>query len=815
MTVDQSNPGVLVLYPLRFAGATLDVIVDPSPPPEVPVVGLPQASFKEVVKRGSREGAIQAVVDSPQGGDYENIALYMQGPGDSQPQLIERQPVAPADQAKPVYFYVYQSMLNDWVHKFFYVVERRSDNSASSTEAWALHFDDLPGGNAVPGTGDHPNLAISLPPELGDPPHIGKEEVDNGVPLTLFYSFMRPYDKIILEIGRERFEYILQPGEEGVPYVIVVTRPMFEQTGSNSELPFSFTVIRQTNDPTDKRRWSKIIKANVDTERVTLTAPDLSENPDDPSDDPSTIELGKVKDFLYVLVHVFSSLWMAGDIVRVRYACTPKTGPVVRHNAEATVNRLPFTHKLRVPVAKILLDSKVSVTYELIRGGKVIGVSKAAEAQVIGQSAPGVEVTFTNAPFTVAPKGRVKDIKLRLMQAGQAILGTITMTLPEGTVFADGIGGARDFKTQSDGTLTVSGVIGTDIPGTFSLRASSGRDTKTAMLTVAAHGPVGRIAVGPSPTGVTISSDGRLAYVTGYRLVQVIDTASSTLIRQIPVPTQDVSWEIALSKHRSLAFACDGYGKVSVIDTDRSVLIGSIPASGHPIGIVSSKDDAQLFVSTWNGNSVVVMDAVNLKAVKTIPVGPSPRGIDINAQGNEVYVCNTNGKSISVINTRTLTLSRTLPMGIAPYGVAVSRDDKHLFVCGAYDNVRGVIKQINAQSGVEVREIPVIGYPRGIVVNHAGTQAYCCDRDTNTVSQIDLALGTVTRTISVGQGPLMIAISQDDTRALVTCIYDNTVWGISLASGIRGMAAERQEGLGATNVASAPRKSIPGDMPGF
>jgi hypothetical protein len=309
----------------------------------------------------------------------------MQGPGDSQPQLIERQPVASADQAKPVYFYVYQSLLNDGVHKFHYVVERGSGNSAPSTESWALHYDDLPGGNDVPGTGDHPNLAITLPPELGDPPQIGKDEVDNGVPLALFYSFMRPYDKIILEIGRERFEYTLQPGEEDLPYEILVTRAMFEQAGSHPELAFSYTVISQVNDPTEKRRWSKIIKANVDTERATLMAPDLSENPDDPTDDPTTIDLGNLKDSLFVLVHVFDPNWAKDDLIHVSYICTPDTGAVVAHSVDATVMRLPFTHKLEVPADKVLSRGNVSVFFEQVRGDKVIGLSKVANARVIGE----------------------------------------------------------------------------------------------------------------------------------------------------------------------------------------------------------------------------------------------------------------------------------------------------------------------------------------------------------------------------------------------------------------------------------------------
>src|SRR5689334_16990717 len=99
MTVNQTNLGVLALSPVKFAGAIPGVIVDPPPPVDVPVEGLPQASFREVVKRdGSREGAVQAVVDPPFLEGYLNIALYVKGPRDTQPQLIERKPVAPADQ---------------------------------------------------------------------------------------------------------------------------------------------------------------------------------------------------------------------------------------------------------------------------------------------------------------------------------------------------------------------------------------------------------------------------------------------------------------------------------------------------------------------------------------------------------------------------------------------------------------------------------------------------------------------------------------------------------------------------------------------
>jgi hypothetical protein len=209
MTANQTNPGVLALFPVKFAGATPGVIVDPAPPLGVPVEGLAQAIFTQVVKSdGSREGAVQAVVDPPSV-DYLSIALYMTAPSAAQPQLIERKPVAPADQDKPVYFNVFQSLLSDGVHIFRYVVERASGNSAPSTQSWALYHRDLPGGNNVPGTGDHPYLEISLPPELGNPPRIGKEEADKGVPLTAFYPFMHAYDVVTVELNRERFTAVV------------------------------------------------------------------------------------------------------------------------------------------------------------------------------------------------------------------------------------------------------------------------------------------------------------------------------------------------------------------------------------------------------------------------------------------------------------------------------------------------------------------------------------------------------------------------------------------------------------------------------
>jgi YVTN family beta-propeller protein len=816
MTSDQPDVGVLINYPLKFAGATPDVIVSPAPPAGVPVEGLPQASFKEVLKRsGNREGAVQAVVDPPIGGAYLNIALYMKGPRDSVRQLIERKPVAPAEQNSQVYFDVYQSLFDDGVHAFTYDVERSSGNSGPSIESWALYHRDLPGGNDVPGTGDHPDLAISLASELGDPPQIGKEEVDRGVAVTVSYPFMKAYDRITLELNRMRLPcpFIVQPGQQGAPFVITVTREMFEQAGSNPRFPFSYTVVDQVNNPADKRRWSKVIEANVDAERVTLTPPDLSEDPDDPVDDPDTIDLGKLKDFLYVLVHVFTPLWTQHDEIQVRYSCTPPTGSAVTHSTEVNVGRLPFTHKLQVPLAKVLVDGRVSVTYEQIRDGKVIGASRPVLATVVGQGTPGLTVAFSNGPYVVAPGGRLKDVRLSLTQSGRPVAGKITVVLPVGSQYADGVGGARDFSTRPDGTLTIEGIKGAAVSGVYNLIASSDTHAATEVLTVIAYEQPGVIAVGALIQGITISSDGRRAYVgpANGRSLAVIDTEKAKVERYIPINGQGSSTQHALSRDGTRVFA--GFYQtqlMEILDLENERTIASFPVGRACFNVTLSQDEALAFVSNSHDATVNVIDVRNLQSLKTITVGQAPNQIVVHPDGSRIYVAVVSSSSIVVIDSRSLTQIAAFRLKAPPIGLAMSPDGQSIFADVVVSNTTEEIVQVDAHTGALIKAIPVTGLARGIVVNHRGTRAYCCNPHTHTVSTIDIQSGAVIQRVPVGRLPLCMAISPDDSLGYVSCYEDGTVRVISLQSELVG-GLNTSFGEVLEHVEPGSVKPVPGD----
>ncbi|GID08213.1 hypothetical protein [Pseudomonas sp. 008] len=470
MTVKQSPPQVLAIYPPRIVGATDGVISESPPPPDVPVQGVPLDLFQNVTRdNGSLARAVTLSIDPP-ADDYEAISYWLNGVE------IQRKVIPPADRNLPITFDVFESDLLDGSHNIVtYKIHRASGNDNESVALWVLYSATLPGGNDVPGTDDHPFLAISLPAELGDPPHIGKDEAAKGVIVTLIYPYSKAYDVITLQINRERFFKTVGRGEGGQPVRFEVTQAMLEQVGNHERCPFSFTVVDQLRNATHKRRWSRTIEADVDLDSVTLTAPDIAEDPDDHTDDPGTIDLGKVKDFLYVLVHVFSPLWEPNDIVQVSYTSTPLTGPVVTHSVEETVGRLPFTHKLQVPLAKVLANSEVSVIYKLVRDGKVIGVSTPAVAQVIGEYP--IELIVDTTPLTISGQN--------ISIAGSGLPWTLTgVDLPGTFVHRPASGGVPPITfTSSDESIASvdhSGMIRSEGNGKATVTVSdAGGQTKT------------------------------------------------------------------------------------------------------------------------------------------------------------------------------------------------------------------------------------------------------------------------------------------------------------------------------------------------
>lgn len=299
-------------------------------------------------------------------------------------------------------------LLKNRLNTLVFTITRGSQNEGTSTPELTLLYNDIRPGmqDQTPGDRAHSELHLILPDDVRYD-GIDAERAKEGVKVCFAYPYCRAHDVIRLNCNGKDVMRIVAPGEapatpsaERTTICVMVGEEVFQQAGDSPNFVFSYTVTDQLgNGPDADSPYSGTVEIDVHLKEPRLVAPDLAEDPDDPSDDPSTIDLAKLgsKD-LTVLVHAFAPTWQPNDKIRVTYTATKPAAPVVTHIVEADVGRIPFTYKLMVPNAKVIAGSVVRAKYELVRGGITIATSKTTTADVIGGS-----TIVLLPPFLVAP----------------------------------------------------------------------------------------------------------------------------------------------------------------------------------------------------------------------------------------------------------------------------------------------------------------------------------------------------------------------------------------------------------------------------
>ncbi|MER2104243.1 MAG: hypothetical protein ABS999_20380, partial [Pseudomonas atacamensis] len=383
MEKTQPDNTVMTLYPVIIPVATENVITDPPAEPPTVTYGLPLKVFTDLTRDEINAAGVQVVVDPPTDvGEYGSIRLFVNGEQSGGAQTVVN--------ARMV-FPVFQRTLHDGViNTIQYILKNVAGNDSKSIEAWALYNDTLPGGNDVPGTGDHPGLLISLPEGLGNPAVIDKDQAAKGVLLTFDYPHCRAYDEVKYEINRQTFKHTVTPEQAGKAFSVLIGPDTFQKIGSMNNCPFSYTVIDQLRNTTHRDRWSKYIYANIDLERNFLPQPILREDPDDDMDDPTIVDLDKLDGRpLLIVVAPTTPDFQKGDKVRGFYklddSAEKPTAPGVITDKFGTL--LPCI--LELPNDQLTSGARLQVRYELERpAGNVIGHSRTAEAEIIGEAAP-------------------------------------------------------------------------------------------------------------------------------------------------------------------------------------------------------------------------------------------------------------------------------------------------------------------------------------------------------------------------------------------------------------------------------------------
>jgi YVTN family beta-propeller protein len=265
------------------------------------------------------------------------------------------------------------------------------------------------------------------------------------------------------------------------------------------------------------------------------------------------------------------------------------------------------------------------------------------------------------------------------------------------------------------------------------------------------------IAVSGTPQAVAFSPDGRKLYVASEGAVAMISTVT---------------------------------GAVIVTNTTAAPAVAQ--------GLVASPDGKRVYAAA-GANGIVVLEAALLQTVASEAITGftagggtryAPRALAISPDGTRLYVAdNQSGGVVRIVTltSKAYVSSASFGTGLIPVGVSANPDGNEIYVAVA-DPTRAAtdfIAVLDARSGIAAGSAIAIAAgaaPTSVAFAPDGRKAYVANRDANTVSVIDTASGTISRTIAGFHAPTDVAVSPDGAKILVSNSGDDTVMVVDAVS---------------------------------
>jgi YVTN family beta-propeller protein len=283
---------------------------------------------------------------------------------------------------------------------------------------------------------------------------------------------------------------------------------------------------------------------------------------------------------------------------------------------------------------------------------------------------------------------------------------------------------------------------------------------KLLMVDPEAKKIVGEVATGTGPHEVTVSADGKLAFVANYgdqtpgESISVIDLQARKELRRVNLGALRRPHGMAESKGK-IYFTAEANKAVVRYDpaADRiDWLMGTGQDLTHML--VINKDQTRIFTANIFSDSIGVLEPMGAGGnwhYTVIPVGKRPEGIDLSPDGKEVWTAHSQDGGVSVIDVESKKVVATIP-SLTKHSnrLKFTPDGKLVLISDAESSQ---VLAIDVKERKLVKRIPVGAVPLGIQITPDGRLAYVACAQEGKVAIVDLASLSQTGSIDVGPGP--------------------------------------------------------------
>ena len=188
-----------------------------------------------------------------------------------------------------------------------------------------------------------------------------------------------------------------------------------------------------------------------------------------------------------------------------------------------------------------------------------------------------------------------------------------------------------------------------------------------AIVDPVARKVVGRIPIAEDPHGLTVSPDGRFAFIahSNGNSVSMIDLAARKEVHRLQLGPASEPHDIQAVDGK-VYFTVEGYKAIARYDPATKQVDWWQGAGQNGMHMMAvSRDASRIFTANNTSNSVTVFERGPATSpgwqVTTIPVGKLPEGIGMTPDGKEVWVVNkAAGGGISILDAATKKIVQTL-----------------------------------------------------------------------------------------------------------------------------------------------------------
>ena len=191
--------------------------------------------------------------------------------------------------------------------------------------------------------------------------------------------------------------------------------------------------------------------------------------------------------------------------------------------------------------------------------------------------------------------------------------------------------------------------------------------------------------------------------------------------------------------------------RVDIYDPQDFRLIARLPAPKTPSHMAFDDASQFVFVTLQDSNEVMAISLPTQKVAWVMPVAATPAGIVMSPDNRHLLVACMGDGLVEVIEWRYRKSVKKVATAPAAHNLQPKGDGRHFYVSNR--SVDGSISLLDTQTMAVVGKYEVPGGPDDIMVRGDGKELWATARFARKVQVIDLATGTLKRSIPVGSSP--------------------------------------------------------------